>query len=199
MSFAMDTLQVGWISVIPPFIFTWMPQLTCSTLMPKPFSLVNPELSGNGKPKIYKALTDRLAMGANWARPRDQKEQLTYPVFVQLSKFSSISSLCHPFLSKEALVYDTACLGCFTGSRVSEYAQVHVPKGQCFNIIPRNPDAGKWGGMPLAFIQDNFTFFSIELLHIDNSVVYARFMKGQVRLLQVNFHFDKAGRNFSVH
>ena len=66
--------------------------------MPKPFSLVNPELSGNGKPKIYKALTDCLSMRANWARPRDQKEPLTYPVFVQLSKFSSISSLCHPFL-----------------------------------------------------------------------------------------------------
>ena len=90
-------------------------------LMPKPFSLVDPELSGNGKPKIYKALTDCLSMRANWARPKDQKEPLTYPVFVQLSKFSSISSLCHPFLLKEALVYDTACLGCFTGSHVSEY------------------------------------------------------------------------------
>ena len=118
-------------------------------LMPK-FSLVDPELSGNGKPKIYKALTDRLSMRANWAHPRDQKEPLT--VLVQLPKFSSISSLHHPFLSKEALVYNTACLGCFTGSRVSEYAQVHVPNRQCFNIIPRNPDAGKWGGMPLAFI-----------------------------------------------
>ena len=85
-------------------------------LMPMPFSLVDPELSGNGKPKIYKALTDHLSMCANWGHPRDQKELLTYPVFVQLSKFSSISSFRHPFLSKEALVYDTACLGCFTGS-----------------------------------------------------------------------------------
>ena len=167
-------------------------------LMPSPFSLVDPELSGNGKPKIYKALTDHLSMRANWARPRDQKEPLTYSVFVQLSKFSSLSSICHPFLSKEALVYDTACLGCFTGSCVSEYAQAHVPKGQCFNIIPCNPDTGKWGGMPLAFIRDDFMFFSKELLRIDNSVAFACFMKGQVRFLQVHFRFDKADRNFSV-
>ena len=121
-------------------------------LMTMPFSLVDPELSSNGKPQIYKSLTYFLSMRANWARPKDQKEPLTYPVFVQLSKFSSISSLCQPFLSEEALVYDTACLGCFTGSHVFEYAQVHVPKGQCFNIIPHNPDAGDWDGMPLVFI-----------------------------------------------
>ena len=60
---------------------------------------------------------------------------------------------------------------------VSEYTQVHVPKGQCFNIIPRNPDPGEWGGMPLAFIQDDFTFFSKDLLRIDNSVAFAHFKK----------------------
>ena len=105
-------------------------------LMPMPFSLVDPELSSNGKPKIYKALTDRLSMRANWACPKDQKELLTYPVFVQLSKFSSISSLCQPFLSKEALVYDTACLGCFTGSHVPDCTQVHVHNGQHFQHHP---------------------------------------------------------------
>ena len=121
-------------------------------LMIAPFSLVDPELSGNGKPQIYKAMTDRLSMHANWVHPKDQKEPLTYPVFVQLSKFSLISSLSQLFLWKEALIYHTACLGCFTGSHNSEYAQDHVSKGHHFNIIPCNPDTGDWGGMPLAFI-----------------------------------------------
>ena len=106
-----------------------------SLLMTDGFTLYDSKKSTAKSPRMWECLSDRLSQHAAWARPRDKKEPLTYPVFVELSRFSRWSYIREPFLSKEAVVYDTACLGCFTSSHVSECAQDGVPRGQHFNVI----------------------------------------------------------------
>jgi hypothetical protein len=46
------------------------------------------------------------------------------------------------FLTVEHAVDDWTCLGLFTGSHVSEYAQTCLKAGIRYNIIPDMPDAG---------------------------------------------------------
>ena len=156
-------------------------------LMKAEFSIYEEQKDKKGNRIMVEFLQRRLQQCAAWTQPRQQKEPLAYPVFVERAKFADHSSLCVPFLSKEALVYDTACLGCFTGSRVSEYAQNSVPRGQRFNVIPRIATAGEWAGMPLAFICDDFTFYSKNLIRIPHEQAVVRFRKGDVQFLQVRF------------
>ena len=107
-------------------------------------------------PYISQQIQNRQA----WSQPQQKKEPLMYDILVELSQYQSISSLAEPFLSLESLVYDTTWLGCFTGSRVSEYAQSGLARNQRFNTVPINPDTGSWGGQSLAFIRSDFTFYN---------------------------------------
>jgi hypothetical protein len=61
--------------------------------------------------------------------------------------------------SQATTVFDWTPLGCFIGSRISEYAQVSLPKGQAFAIIPSIPESTGWDGFPIAFIATDFAFF----------------------------------------
>ncbi len=63
------------------------------------------------------------------------------------------------FLQKDYAVWDWLRLGVFTGSRVSEYAQSNLRRGQRFQVVPTNEDTGVWGGQPLAFLRGDFTFY----------------------------------------
>ena len=63
--------------------------------------------------------------------------------------------------SKDAVICNCAVLASHTGSRVSEYAQ---SKSLCkkertpFLTVPKNAASGGFGGYPLAFVREDFTF-----------------------------------------
>ena len=66
-----------------------------------------------------------------------------------------------------AVIRDAAILGTFTGSRVSEYAQGKVPKGDEYSRVPINTASGEEGGRALSFHRLDFRFYSkckLELL-----------------------------------
>jgi len=165
--------------------------------MKVPFVVYDPKTLNQVQPAMHPYLKDRLAERAKWMQPQPQKEPLTYRVILALAKFNEVSTLKEPFLSCEALVYDTACLGCFTGSRISEYGQRNLARGERFATVPNDPNAGAWAGWPLAFIRDDFKFFTPEFTLIPTNDVVAAFRAKRVRFLQIRFRFDKSPRNFS--
>ena len=163
------------------------------------FTIYDPEQSSAKKPQFVRYLQDRLRTRDRWKPPaRATKEPLTYPVFQSLWTLATQSGESSSFLSRESLVYDTACLGCFTGSRVSEYAQSDVPQGQRFVAVPNGPDANGWAGWPVAFVRSDFTFYSKGQCVVNPSNLVQSYQAGELHFLQVRFRFAKAGKRFAT-
>lgn len=51
-------------------------------------------------------------------------------------------------------------MGSHTGSRLAEFGQSKKPKGALYATVPNNKAAGRWAGQALAFIIDDFEFYS---------------------------------------
>ena len=93
--------------------------------------------------------------------------------------------------SLNACVRDACVLATFTGSRVSEYAQSQLPKGQSFNIVPHNAASGDQGGTPLAFLAEDFTFY-------DKSQVTIPWSKAQhAAYVAIRFRYTKGVHIFT--
>jgi hypothetical protein len=120
-------------------------------------------------------------------------------MFQALSKFLwSKKDPFDTFLSKESAVFDWACLGLFTGSGVSEYAQTRLRAGTRFNTIPRTNNAGIWAGKALAFLRADFTFYSIDNELIPLAKLAAFHRQGLTVSIHIRFRFDKSPTNFSI-
>ena len=63
------------------------------------------------------------------------------------------------FLSVVFVVGNWMHLSVLTGSYVGGYGQSKPRKGKLFATIPYCLNAGKWVGMPLAFVHADFTFY----------------------------------------
>ena len=98
-------------------------------------------------------------------------------------------------LAKEAAIFDWTALGCCTGSRISEYGQTKVKKGHQWNTIPISPDiAEEWRGKPIAFIAEDFQFFTADGIRLSDAEVI--FSSDKAEYLWVRFRFDKGKANF---
>ncbi len=66
-----------------------------------------------------------------------------------------------------ATVFDWVILGTFTGSRLSEYGQSKKKPEEPYALVPHSMAAGQYVGTSLAFIRENFTFYSTRGLNMD--------------------------------
>jgi hypothetical protein len=103
------------------------------------------------------------------------------------------------FLHKEYVVWDWLRLGVFTGSRLSEYAQSNLRRGQHFQVVPTSDDTGVWAGKPLAFICEDFTFYNTANCIVPHRDLYRRHKIKQVTMVHIRFRYDKSANNVSIH
>jgi hypothetical protein len=128
-----------------------------------------------------------------------KKEPYMINMFHALAQFiCSSSNATATFLTVKSAVYDWTRLGLFTGSWVSEYAQTRLKAGICYNTIPNTADTGIWAGQPLAFIRDNFTFYTAAHQTVPLSDLVSSHRKQQIVSVHIQFRFDKIPTNFSV-
>jgi hypothetical protein len=150
-----------------------------------------------GKNVLHPFIADHLATSAAWQQPRPRKATFTALMFVALSThLASLPDVDAAFLSPDAAVHDWTHLGCFTSSRVSEYAPSSLPKGQAFAFNPLLPEAGAWGGFPIAFIYSDFTLLDHQAHLIHPSTLMTAVAARCLAEVQICFHFDKSPTNF---
>jgi len=147
--------------------------------------------AADGKSLIpyFKAiLSDRRT----WQQSRPKREPLTGLILDAMARRAAQS---HP-LALEAALYDWCRLGVFTGSRLSEYAQSVVAKGQSWATIPAATGAPReWVGKPIAFVASDFTFLSANRHLLSHEAALQS--PSLVRFLVVRFRFDKSAYNFT--
>ena len=81
---------------------------------------------------------------------------------------------------------------------MAEYAQTALKRNQRFQTIPTGTDAGAWAGQPLAFIREDFQFFTSDNCVVDSSLVCRAYKQGCIAMVHVRFRFNKSKHNFSV-
>jgi hypothetical protein len=99
-------------------------------------------------------------------------------------------------LDRLPAIFDWTRLGVFTGSRLGEYGQSKPRPGELFATVPNSPDASIWANTPLAFIQDDFTFYD-ELRHLLDCSDLESLSRRAIEV-HVRFRFDKSSLNFSI-
>ena len=171
-----------------------------SLLTGKPCVVYDPATLSQKHVTLHPYLAQQIQQRKIWSKPKDRHEPLTYDIIQELSKYPQHAKIHVAFLSLEALVYDTCRLGCFTGSRISEYGQTNLRKGVRFQTVPMSVDAGaaQWAGLPLAFIRSDFTFYDVQHCLLDSTTIFAQYRAGSVAHLAILFRYDKSPRNFSI-
>lgn len=102
----------------------------------------------------------------------------------------------HVLLSLCWAALDWTALGLHTGSCLAEYGQSKTQPGELFTRVPNSPDTGRWAGMPLAFICDDFTFYDVSLkCHPYQECLRESSLPTHVC---IRFCFDKSKNNFTI-
>jgi hypothetical protein len=171
-----------------------------SLLTGKPVSIFDPATLSQKKVHLHPYLQELISQRAAWAQPKPRKEPYTYRMLANQASFLARSPLSPTtaFLQKDYVVWDWLRLGVFTGSRVSEYAQSNLRRGQRFQTIPSSDDTGIWAGQPLAFIREDFTFYDNKDCLVPQTDIYRLHQKKQVTMVHIRFRYDKSADNFSV-
>jgi hypothetical protein len=104
----------------------------------------------------------------------------------------------YSFLGLDYAVWDWMRLGVFTGSRLAEYAQSNLRATQRYQMIPNNMDSGRWAGMALAFIREDFSFFDCKNCLVQQEMLLSAHKKNKVHMVHIRFRFDKSKTNFSI-
>lgn len=137
-----------------------------------------------------------------WKQPKQRKETYTLPMFSSLRDVlrqrSQSENPLHVFCSKTYVVYDWSRLGVFTGSRIAEYGQSKIPKGQRFATVPKTTDAGQWAGLPIAFIASDFTFYNAAMIQQPQSHTQEPKKALLINEVHLRFRFDMSLTNFSI-
>ena len=132
-----------------------------SLLTGSPMTIYDIATLSEKKAHLHPYIQELISQRSTWAQPKPRKEPYTYRMLATQARFLAGSALplAKSFLQTEYVVWDWLRLGVFTGSRLSEYAQSNLRKGQRFQVVPSSDDTGVWAGQPLAFIREDFTFF----------------------------------------
>ena len=93
-------------------------------------------------------------------------------------------------------MHDWTVFSAFSGSRVGKYSQ---SKTNCneYSCIPVSVDAGEWAGQPLAFISQDFTFWTDNGLQLSWSNL--KHLLSRVDEVWVRFCYDKSCNNHVIH
>ena len=150
-----------------------------------------------GTTQLLPVFHDLISHVRKWQQPRGKREPFTFEMFAALD--SRVLSYCRRnaalFLSREAAVNDWVHLGCFTGSRGNEYCQT-VKGRRDVSRVPMTEAAGKNAGMPIAFMDCDFTFFDESNLRLKRSHIIRT--PQRVFSVHIRFRYDKSPINFSV-
>jgi len=150
---------------------------------------------------LHPYLHDKIAQRLTWAKPTPQKEPFTYRM-LSIHACTHLNSKTKEktaiFQSLNHVVWDWLRLGVFTGSRVAEYTQTALKKHQRYQIIPKGTDAGPWAGQPIAFIREDFSFYTSENCCVPHKLVLRAHKKGTIAMVHIRFRFDKSKHNFTI-
>jgi hypothetical protein len=138
-------------------------------------------------------------------RPLPRKDSFTLDMLIDalrawLYAHSNSVPLEINFLISEYAVYDWVRLGFFTGSRNQEYCQSASRRQakQRFACIPNTNNAGPWAGQPLAFIAEDFDFYTMTHIRLDPAFSLMNTALDQICELHIRFRFDKSKNNFTI-
>ena len=133
-----------------------------------------------------------------WRMPKGQKEPLTGPIIDAMAQMAWDCRQNFGECGEDAVLFDFARLGIFTGSRLGEYGQSKVPKGASsdyWNPLPESPHVPQeQRGLPCAFIPMDFTFYSAQEHLLDHGTACAD--PDLVEYVHVVFRYDKSKHNF---
>jgi hypothetical protein len=163
-------------------------------VMDKPFSLY--QLKGS-KMVLHPFVGDRIQQRRKWQQPKEKREPYTFQMFSTFHSQVATAekqNACN-FLGLQSLIFDTQCLGVFTGSRVSEYAQ---SKGKVTTVsrVPQQSKSSTTPALAVAFVASDFTFLSAEGTVIPHKVLFLN--PSRAEQLQIRFRHDKSGRNHTI-
>jgi hypothetical protein len=190
-------------------MWTTLPRLPStkegSYLWPTPFrdtSLVSKQPISihtplSNKPILAPFIAEKIAQQRKWQQPRPKQEAYT---FAMLSKFNSQvvkmeTSNPNSFLQLHSLVFNTQCLGIFTGGRVSEYSQ---SKGKLTDVscVPAPPGTPTELIIPITFVAGDFVFLLDKGIKVPHSDLFRK--PNLATQLLLTFRHDKSGRNYAV-
>ena len=86
-------------------------------------------------------------------------------------------------------------LTAFTGSQVGEYAQ-SVGTSKETSMVPELPFAEEWAGTPIAFIDEDFSFYTENRHKLTMKEIIED--KERAQELHIRFRYDKSPRNFVI-
>lgn len=148
-----------------------------------------------GKEVEDRYISSRIETYKKWDTKRAKREPYTIEMFQTFRQQVQDQELQDPrlFLSKLSLIFDTQCLGIFTGSRVSEYAQSQGTRDTVSRVpVRRGTTAAQ--ALPIAFVAGDFEFLSSDGRTVPHEELH-RVIPVQ---LNITFRYDKSGRNFEV-
>ena len=153
--------------------------------------LLEQGIAGSNKPTYVPLLATVFDITKKWTPAKfDECMPITIQILVDICAQAS-GAISGQELRASACIRDATILGSFSGSRVAEYAQSKVYKGDSFSKVPSNTASGSEGGKPLAFFLDDFCFYSgtkrlLQEAHI-HSAAY----------IEVRFRYTKGVRNWT--
>jgi hypothetical protein len=149
---------------------------------------------------LHPYLHERIVQRSIWSKPEQLKEPFTYRMLADHARLlkTNTSDYRYSFVGLEYAVWDWMRIGVFTGSRLAEYAQSNLRATQRYQMIPNNADSGKWAGMALAFIMDDFTFFDNQNWLVSKENFLSAHKKHRIYMVHIRFRFDKSKTNFSI-
>jgi hypothetical protein len=149
------------------------------------------------KGSLLPIIADTLNFRQKWTAPNEKREPLTSKMFLAFHHHITQLAAMHKnaFLRTEYAIFDWTGLSTFTGSRVGEYAQTNQRIGQ-YSKAPVCPNDPKWSQSPLAFISEDFVFWTATMTRLPHSDLCEKYK--QVAYLHVRFRFDKSKINFSI-
>jgi hypothetical protein len=164
------------------------------SVMLQPFSIY---ITGGNKPKLHPLIGDRIEQCRKWGKPRDKREPYTFEMLATFHTQVSTATAADPrlFLDAQHLIFDTQCLGIFTGSRVSEYAQSRGSASQ-ISRVPLAATTSKKSQLAIALVAQDFVFLSKSGTIIPHSELFLS--PSAACQLQITFRYDKSGRNHTV-
>ena len=158
--------------------------------------------SGSGKAdRLHPYLADILASRRLWKKPRELKEPLSSEMLHTMARMADTYRHSGKYgnYGRDPVLWDFACLACYTGSRVGEYGYSRRPKGMPldgFIPIPDNADVPpEWRGKPMAFIADDFIFYDRRHRRMPHRTVLRSPHK--VAFVRIRFRYDKSPVNFA--
>ena len=148
--------------------------------------------------RYHEFLGQQLRDRRNWERKRPQKLALTVQMYAALAAdVASQGNSVTTFLDVDFAGYDWIRLGAFAGFRISEFGQAKVKKGEKFLHVPTNGDVPEdERGRPLAFVADDFQFFTADLTLVPHHHLLASHKLGRIQFAQLRWRYDKSARNF---